>query len=60
MNIIIYFDDYMESIKAKHIVNRMRNLDPLDWLEYAPYMIGISDKVYKILKISKIKFHEKI
>lgn len=59
---IIVFDDYIELCTAKTIVNNIRNLDVLDWLEYSANMIGISDKIYKILKQNNIKFiiHENI
>lgn len=55
---MIIFDDYIELCTAKTIVGNIRYLDPLDWLEYSVNIIGVSDKIYKILKQNKIKFHE--
>lgn len=53
---LIYFDDYIELCTAKTVVNNIRNLDALDWLEYSANCMGISDKIYKLLIQNKIKF----
>lgn len=45
---IIIFDDYIELYTAKTIVNNIRDLGILDWLEYSANIIEVSDRIYKI------------